>query len=90
MPEEIAGSPQFHALVAVAPTGQKGVPLENRQVSESKARAIREDAGQAGKGFGPVVTATVHERMPVILDPDGYELWLDPGLKDVGAASDSR
>jgi putative SOS response-associated peptidase YedK len=34
------------------------------------------------------VTATVHDRMPVILDPDGYELWLDPGMKDVGAASE--
>jgi putative SOS response-associated peptidase YedK len=27
-------------------------------------------------------------RMPVILDPDGYDLWLDPGMRDVGAASD--
>jgi putative SOS response-associated peptidase YedK len=26
--------------------------------------------------------------MPVILDPDGYDLWLDPGMKDVTAASD--
>jgi putative SOS response-associated peptidase YedK len=26
--------------------------------------------------------------MPVILDPDGYELWLDPGMKDVAAASE--
>ena len=25
--------------------------------------------------------------MPVILDPDSYDLWLDPGRKDVGAAS---
>jgi putative SOS response-associated peptidase YedK len=23
--------------------------------------------------------------MPVILDPDSYDLWLDPGMKDVGA-----
>ena len=34
------------------------------------------------------VTATVHDRMPVILDPDSYDLWLDPGMRDVGAASD--
>jgi putative SOS response-associated peptidase YedK len=34
------------------------------------------------------VTAAVHDRMPVILDPDGYELWLDPGMKNVRAASD--
>jgi putative SOS response-associated peptidase YedK len=26
--------------------------------------------------------------MPVILDPDSYDLWLDPGMQDVAAASD--
>jgi hypothetical protein len=30
------------------------------------------------------VTAVVHDRMPVILDLDSYDLWLDPGIKDVG------
>jgi putative SOS response-associated peptidase YedK len=34
------------------------------------------------------VTAAVHERMPVILDPDSYDLWLDPGMNDVTAASE--
>ena len=34
------------------------------------------------------VTAAVHDRMPVILDPDNYDLWLDPGMRDVSAASD--
>src|ERR1700687_4770313 len=34
------------------------------------------------------VTTTVHDRMPVILDPDGYELWLDPGMTNVAAASE--
>ena len=34
------------------------------------------------------VTAAVHDRMPVILDPDGYDLWLDPGMRDVAAASE--
>jgi len=34
------------------------------------------------------VTAAVHDRMPVILEPDGYELWLDPGMRDVTAASE--
>ena len=33
------------------------------------------------------VTSPVHDRMPVILDPDKYDLWLDPGMKDVAAAS---
>jgi putative SOS response-associated peptidase YedK len=26
--------------------------------------------------------------MPVILDPDGYDLWFDPGMRDVSAASE--
>jgi putative SOS response-associated peptidase YedK len=34
------------------------------------------------------VTAAVHDRMPVILDPDGYDLWLDPGMTNMAAASD--
>jgi putative SOS response-associated peptidase YedK len=34
------------------------------------------------------VTSAVHDRMPVILDPDHYDLWLDPGMKDVAAASE--
>ena len=34
------------------------------------------------------VTSPVHDRMPVILDPDGYDLWLDPGLTNVAAASE--
>jgi putative SOS response-associated peptidase YedK len=34
------------------------------------------------------VTAPVHDRMPVILDSDNYELWLDPGMRKVAAVSD--
>jgi putative SOS response-associated peptidase YedK len=34
------------------------------------------------------VTATVHDRMPVILDPDNYDLWLDPGMQNAAAVSD--
>ncbi len=34
------------------------------------------------------MTSAVHDRMPVILDPDDYDLWLDPGMRDVGAASE--
>ena len=26
--------------------------------------------------------------MPVILDPDSYDVWLDPGMKDVSVASE--
>ena len=34
------------------------------------------------------VTSSIHDRMPVILDPDSYDLWLDPGMTNVDAASD--
>lgn len=34
------------------------------------------------------VTASIHDRMPVILDPDSYDLWLDPGMQDVRAISE--
>jgi putative SOS response-associated peptidase YedK len=34
------------------------------------------------------VTAPVHDRMPVILERDSHDLWLDPGMKNMGAASD--
>jgi putative SOS response-associated peptidase YedK len=34
------------------------------------------------------LTSAVHDRMPVILDPEGYDLWLDPGMRDVVAASE--
>jgi putative SOS response-associated peptidase YedK len=31
------------------------------------------------------LAATIHDRMPVILDPSDYDLWLDPGMKNVKA-----
>jgi putative SOS response-associated peptidase YedK len=34
------------------------------------------------------VTSAVHDRIPVILDPDAYDLWLDPGMRAVDAATD--
>jgi len=34
------------------------------------------------------VTAAVHDRMPVILEPESYEIWLDPGMRDVGTVSE--
>jgi putative SOS response-associated peptidase YedK len=34
------------------------------------------------------VTSAVHNRMPVILAPDSYDLWLDPGMNDVATVSD--
>ena len=29
-----------------------------------------------------MVTGAVHDRMPVILDRESYDLWLDPGMTD--------
>ena len=34
------------------------------------------------------VTESVHDRMPVILNPDNYDLWLDPGMRNVTALSE--
>jgi putative SOS response-associated peptidase YedK len=34
------------------------------------------------------VTSAVHDRMPVILSPDAYDLWLDPGFADVTAVTE--
>ena len=34
------------------------------------------------------VTSAVHDRMPVVLDPDNYDVWLDHGMTNTDAASD--
>jgi len=34
------------------------------------------------------VTSSVHDRMPVILSTDDYDLWLDPGMTNIGVLSD--
>jgi putative SOS response-associated peptidase YedK len=34
------------------------------------------------------VTSSVHDRMPVILNPDNYDVWLDPGFADAAALSE--
>jgi putative SOS response-associated peptidase YedK len=34
------------------------------------------------------VTSAVHDRMPAILEPDNYDLWLDPGMQNVAAISE--
>ena len=34
------------------------------------------------------LTSAVHNRMPVILDPDSYDLWLDPGMQNVAAVAE--
>ena len=34
------------------------------------------------------VTSSIHDRMPVILDRDSYDLWLDPGMTNVAVVSE--
>jgi putative SOS response-associated peptidase YedK len=34
------------------------------------------------------ITSPVHDRMPVILDPSDYDLWLDPGMTNVTAVTE--
>jgi putative SOS response-associated peptidase YedK len=34
------------------------------------------------------ITATIHDRMPVILHPDTYDIWLDPGMQNIAAISE--
>lgn len=34
------------------------------------------------------LTQAVHDRMPVILDPRAYDLWLDPGMNDTRVLSE--
>lgn len=34
------------------------------------------------------VTTAIHDRMPVILQPDSYDLWLDPGMTNVQVVSE--
>jgi putative SOS response-associated peptidase YedK len=34
------------------------------------------------------VTSTIHDRMPVILNRDFYDMWLDPGMNNVELASE--
>jgi len=34
------------------------------------------------------VTSAIHDRMPVILSPDDYDVWLDPGMTNVQVISE--
>ena len=38
--------------------------------------------------FPNAVISSVHDRMPVIVSADGYDFWLDPGMKDMAAVSE--
>lgn len=51
----------------------KGKPLETFSILTTTPNAV---------------TSSVHDRMPVIVNRDSYDLWLDPGMKDVAAVSE--
>jgi putative SOS response-associated peptidase YedK len=34
------------------------------------------------------VAAAIHDRMPAILNPEDYDLWLDPGMRDAKTVAD--
>jgi SOS response associated peptidase (SRAP) len=67
---------------------RRGLFRGSRNLLSHKRQDWLSGAGPEGKGFGPVVTSAVHNRMPVILNPDTYDLWLDPGMTNVAAASE--
>jgi putative SOS response-associated peptidase YedK len=54
----------------------------------------RDPSGQWVKSFSiltttpNVVTSAIRDRMPVILDADNDDLWLDPGMQNVAAISE--
>lgn len=50
-----------------------GKPLETCSILTTTANAV---------------TSSVHDRMPVILNRDSYDLWLDPEMKDVATVSE--
>ena len=35
-----------------------------------------------------VALKEIHDRMPVILDPPQFDLWLDPGIQDIDLLQD--
>src|ERR1700757_894243 len=50
--------------------------------------AVRRRPFGDGAAKAAAVTSSVHDRMPVILHPDNYDLWLDPGMTDVQVVSE--
>jgi putative SOS response-associated peptidase YedK len=54
----------------------------------------KNDSGEWIKTFSILTTtpnsvsSAIHDRMPVILEPDSYDLWLDPGMKDIATLAE--
>lgn len=64
---------------------RKALFRSRRKSLSHKHRDWLSGDGHEGKGFAPDLTLFVHDRIPVILDLDNYELWLDSGVTDVVA-----
>jgi putative SOS response-associated peptidase YedK len=52
------------------------------------ANIIDGDGGRISQISSTCAVTPVHDRMPVILDPNAYDLWLDPGMLNVAAISE--
>ena len=52
------------------------------------ANIIDGDGSRISQISSTCAVTPVHDRMPVILDPDNYDLWLHPGMHDMRVVSD--
>jgi hypothetical protein len=68
-------------------TKARGCVRRNSGSLESRAWQRGGDLLDSDHDPNPV-TAAVHDRMPVILDLDSYDLWLDAGLRNVDFVSE--
>jgi putative SOS response-associated peptidase YedK len=93
--DSLSGEEDWTPRYNIAPT--QPVPIIRQHPKEPRRELSLVRWGAAGTWVNTcailtttpnAVTAAVHDRMPVILDPDSYDLWLDPGFNNVGAASE--
>ena len=75
-------------LWAASAVARRGLFPSSRNLLNHKGKDSLSGGGHEG-GFGPVwLTLPIHDRMPVILDPDAYDVWLDLRMVNVSAASE--
>jgi putative SOS response-associated peptidase YedK len=77
--------------------GQAAILLRSQRWSAVRLRGIVGWKGAAGMVMETrsirtttpnTIASAIHDRMPVILNPGAYHLWLDPGFADVAAVSE--
>src|SRR5664280_311811 len=71
--------------VSFSPSGLMAVPGANP--AERSGPWTPQFAGDQSTTPNQLL-AEVHDRMPVILPPTSYDLWLDPGFRDAAATSE--